>query len=827
MGRHPELEALTELLRGDEPVVVLGEPGVGKTTLIRAALERSGRRHRVGGALASLSWMDYVPLSRAIGVRRLHGDPAGIAQRVRAALGEDELLVLEDLHWADTGTIAAAELLARTVPVVASARPAEAGAEGVVQRLEAAGFTRLDLGPLDEEAAAALVRDVRPEASDLTVSRIVRRCGGLPLLLRLLAGPEDAASESLRIALGTRLRAVSDDAADTFVLLAAVGRPVDAGVVGAEAVAELERAGLVARSTEGLAVGHAVLGELALARLDDAGRAAVHRRAAELVTEPGEAARHFELAGAPDRARELALLAAGSAVGDAEAAAHLAVAARCSRGADADALRLRAAQLLLVGLRHAEALALLDEVEGTDAATLGEAAILRSRALWYVGDDDGVRAGIDEALGHGLAAGGGLRARAMVEASRVPIFVDPAHEPDGVTMAREGLAAATEARIPVARAGMLLGLAHYMRDEPAWQPVLDSALRRARDEGDVDTELAAANNLITAHESSGEPAVGRRLAGEMIDRAGELGMVGWQLQFRAMLLNLDLHAAEYGSVVRQAVELLDEPLDARARAQVLTALIFSLVDLGRFEIVGDRLRALTLDAAAPVSADSLCWLQAEAALHGGRPADARRLAIEAIELGMSDPLAALVERWAAADLGERPPPLEPVDVPMFRGVHAESLGIQALAGESPAGAVAHFDEAAEKWLPYHRRGALRCRWGAAESLRRAGHQASARARLAELEDELAARGMAPMLARTQRSLRALGVRRSAPRGRRATDGLTERESEVLRLVAAGLSNAEIGRRLRLSRSTVTELIGHARERLGASSRGQAAALLVR
>jgi DNA-binding CsgD family transcriptional regulator len=825
VGRQPELEALSDLLRGDEPVVVLGEPGIGKTALLRAALERSERRHRVGGALASLSWMAYVPLARAVGTRRLLGDPAGVAQRVRAALADDELLVLEDLHWADDGTVGVLELLVRSVPIVASARPADA--TELLERLDAVGFTRLELGPLDETAAATLVRNVRPEASDVTVSRIVRRCGGVPLLLSQLAGPEGAAGESLRMALGARLRDASPGAGEAFAVLAVLGRPVDEDAIGADVVANLERAGLVARSPEGIAVAHAVLGELAVARLDRATRAAVHRRAAELVTDAGEAARHLEAAGEPGAARELALQAAAAADGAAGAASHIAVAARCSRGTEADELRLRAANGLVLGLRHAEALTLLDAVEGTDATTLAERAILRSRALWYVGDDDGFRASIQDAVTHGAAAGDPLWARALVERSRVPIFLDPAHEPDGVTMAREGLAAATAAGIPIARAEMLLGVAHYMRDEPAWQVTLEGALRRARAEADVDTELVAANNLITAHESSGDPGTGRRLATEMVDRAGHLGMVGWQLQFRAMLLNLDLHAAEYAAAVRQAVELLDEPLDARARAQVLTALVFSLVELGRFDVVDDRLRALEADHAAPVAAESLRWLQAEAALHGGRPAEARRLANEAIELGMSDPFAAIVERWAAAELGERPAPLDAVEVPMFRGVHAESLGIAALAGESHAEAAAHFDHAARQWETYHRRGALRCRWAAAESVRRAGDVTAARARLTDLESELAARGMAPLLARTHRSLRALGDRRAVRRRRGGGHGLTEREAEVLRLVAGGLSNAEIGRRLRLSRSTVNEVIGRARERLGAASRGQAAALLVR
>jgi DNA-binding CsgD family transcriptional regulator len=57
--------------------------------------------------------------------------------------------------------------------------------------------------------------------------------------------------------------------------------------------------------------------------------------------------------------------------------------------------------------------------------------------------------------------------------------------------------------------------------------------------------------------------------------------------------------------------------------------------------------------------------------------------------------------------------------------------------------------------------------------------------------------------------------------------LTGRELEVLELVAEGLVNDEIARRLGLGRPTVVRLIRSAQQKLGAGNRAQAAALAIR
>lgn len=94
-------------------------------------------------------------------------------------------------------------------------------------------------------------------------------------------------------------------------------------------------------------------------------------------------------------------------------------------------------------------------------------------------------------------------------------------------------------------------------------------------------------------------------------------------------------------------------------------------------------------------------------------------------------------------------------------------------------------------------------------------------------DQLHALGAKPAAAIVSRRLRELGERQ-VPRGPRASTsenpaGLTNRELEVLPLIAEGLRNAEIAKRLVLSQKTVDHHVSAILRKLGVRTRGQASA----
>ena len=123
---------------------------------------------------------------------------------------------------------------------------------------------------------------------------------------------------------------------------------------------------------------------------------------------------------------------------------------------------------------------------------------------------------------------------------------------------------------------------------------------------------------------------------------------------------------------------------------------------------------------------------------------------------------------------------------------------------------------------------------AADLWRRAGapyHEAAALAESpedADLLDALAILdriGAVPLAGRVRADLRARGVR-SIPRGpstptRRNPEGLTDRQVGVLRLLAEGLTNAEIAERLVVSVRTVDSHVAAVLAKLGVASRQDA------
>ncbi len=105
-------------------------------------------------------------------------------------------------------------------------------------------------------------------------------------------------------------------------------------------------------------------------------------------------------------------------------------------------------------------------------------------------------------------------------------------------------------------------------------------------------------------------------------------------------------------------------------------------------------------------------------------------------------------------------------------------------------------------------------------------QSEPRELLAALEAVAAGLIVVDAAARDALGSPALGPRAAAG-GAASVDGLTERERDVLAMLARGLSNRRIGERLAISENTVKAHVGAVLAKLGAATRTEAVAIGIR
>jgi DNA-binding NarL/FixJ family response regulator len=117
--------------------------------------------------------------------------------------------------------------------------------------------------------------------------------------------------------------------------------------------------------------------------------------------------------------------------------------------------------------------------------------------------------------------------------------------------------------------------------------------------------------------------------------------------------------------------------------------------------------------------------------------------------------------------------------------------------------------------------AARTRWRLAEALAETGHREQAQEEWSRAAEAASRLGAAPLRA-TLDDL-ALRARLTGSTERHGT-GLTSREREVLRLIAEGRSNREIGQALFITPKTASVHVSNILAKLGVTSRTEAAAV---
>jgi DNA-binding CsgD family transcriptional regulator len=790
------VERARALLAAPALVVVTGAPGSGRSTVLeRLAADFRGPVF-AGGGLAMLQDVPAFALSRAVWVRLPAHDPALLAEAVRSRVRAG-LLVVDDLQWADAATVTAVAALAAHCRVVVALRtphrlPAEA-----VEALRAAAAGWLAVPPLDPGAAADLARRTAPGLGAAAVDEVVRRAGGVPLAVSALArhaaagrsAPSpDADTDQVAYAVATALADLTRPARTAMAALGLLGRPADDAVLGAGA-AELIEAGLVSGVTDLTPVSPYVA-EVAAGMLDDPARRALHRRLAEVVP-AREAARHLAAAGDDEAAYAHAVSAAAAAPTAGERAELLLLACALPGAAPDPSTRVDAARAALAAGRPRAAATVL-----TTTTPLGvDAAVLRAEALLQLGDPAGAAAaaapvpdGVDPVL--------------RAARDRVLLLVRLADDPAGAARAAARLPDPPEhpglrAAVAAVRAATRVA---------GWEYGLASAAAAAGAAGDALSARWSAWLLVETLAADGRlDEAAATAAGAAAACADDLAY-SWQTRFLAAGLWCVALRGGAGAddVVRRAGDLTDRTAPALARAYAVAAAGLVEADGGLLAPARARLSAAP---AAPGAAALLDWVAREAAWLDGQP---DRAAAPAAASGtpLVDGLRHITARWAAFDAGS------PAAFEAGSPLPAVAATLTAWSGDGP------FDRAAAAWHDLAVREEVRC-------LLAAGLHESDPARavppLLEAERIAEEAGLVVLLGRARRALRRHAVRRDN-RGPRSGDALTERERDVLRLVAQGEPTRRIAGQLGISAETVETHIRAGMRKLGARTRTAAAVL---
>jgi DNA-binding CsgD family transcriptional regulator len=804
------VEEATALLADPALVVVAGGPGSGRSTV----LARLGAAFRgpvfAGGGLAMLQAVPAFALTRAVRVRLPAGDPALLAEAVRSRV-RGGLLLLDDLQWADPATLTALPAIAAHCRVAVALRTPHRLPPGTVAALRAAAAGWLTVPPLSAEDAADLVRRVAPGLDPPAVTAVVARAGGVPLAVETLArhaaarGTADVAEDAAQVeyAVAAALADLTRPARTAMAALGLLGRPATAAVLGA-GVDELTEAGLVVAADGDLAPVSPYLAEVAAGLLDPPGRQALHRRLASLVP-PREAARHLAAAGDGPAAYQVAVAAAGR-VETAGERAELLMLACDLPGVDPDPrIRTQAASAALACGRPRAAVRVLTVSGGPPLGV--DAAVLRAEALLQVGDMAAARdaaAPVPDGAGADVVA---ARDRILLLAR---LAEDPAE------------AAATAARIarrhgdPPPHAGLRAALAAVRAHSRAdgWEYGLASATAAAGAAGDLLAARWSAWLLVETLAADGRLAEAAQAAGSAAQACAADLAYSWQTRFLAAeLWCVALRGVATDDVLRRAGDLTDRTLPALARGYATAAASLVEADGGLLAPARSRLAGV----AAPTAL--LDWVGREAAWLDGqpdlalRPARADLARAGALVAGLHE----ITARWASADLGLAGPATGPDGANGAAVDRAAAVAATLRAWTAADG----FDRAAAAWHDLAVREEVRCLL--AQGLHETDPAAAVPPLLAaeRLAEEA---GLVVLLGRARRALRRHAVRRDQ-RGPRAGTDLTDRERDVLRLVAAGEPTRRIAGQLGISGETVETHIRSGMRKLGARTRTEAAARL--
>jgi DNA-binding CsgD family transcriptional regulator len=851
------------------------------------------------------------------------------------------LLVLEDLHWADPSSrdllrYLLGRMRRERVLVVASYRSDDLhrshpvrGLLGDLNRLP--HVRRVELEPFDQvgmaEFLTALAGGPVPPS---TVRRILARSEGNAYFAEELfaAGDRPGVPDGLAEVLLDRLERVGPPARHVARVAAVGGRRVSDDLLLAvsgldrtaldEALREAVSAQVLRAEGERYAFRHALLQEAVYADLLPGERSRWHGEyvaalsAAGAPAAPGTAAElaHHSLAAHDLPTALVASVRAAEAATDLlaprEALAHLERAielfdsvpdAETLTGLDVVDLYRRAAGYASRSGRVERAVALagaaLDRVDAVGDPR--RAGLLHHRMAQHLISAERV----EEALGHarqaveayrsaaGERAGDRDHAWALAGLARALMLADRA---DARQVAERAHQAAVQLGAPDVEADTLATLAvvHSIRGAVPPEVVdarLMQAVERAREAGDVLTELRASVNISWSRYAHGDVAGALEVLQAACDRAAEAGLTWSPLSVELRVLRRVARyvAGQWIARPDADADLAPDAVAARLAAAELYVLVArgdSTVDAalqrlepmrgldlqvqlgvdgllaehrrwqGRPDEAADLARAAADDLARCYGLDQLgsIWLGAvevaalaDVALEAALRRDPAQ--VEALRTRAADRMAQVQDLYdsvvaAAPDERHRP---GPEAVAWLVRAHAELSRFADAQRQADPGtersehdaaeagrAVAVWREALDAFgygYPYEE---ARCRLGLAEALLAASGRGTPGwveacdllAEAGQVADRLGAR---PLAARVAAVSRRAGITGPTARTDSDTDqvSLTGREQDVLRLVAQGWTNRQVGAALFISEKTVSVHLSNVMAKLGAQGRTDA------
>jgi DNA-binding CsgD family transcriptional regulator len=845
LERDTELAALTTALtdaadRQGSVVLIAGEPGIGKSTLVTAATSSVDDVRvllgacddflttRALGPLRDVARTTRGPLAEAVAST----DTGAVLDAVLAELDNPlrpTVLILEDLHWADEATLDVVRYVGRRIADLPATmwltyRDSEVGPQhplsGVLGALPVSAVRRLQLPPLTMDAVRRMT-----EGRDLDPNAVMAATGGNPFFVTELAeaGSTQALPASVADAVTARVAQFDEPTRRALGLLSVMPGVIEHGALAAvlpdlTVLYAPERAGLLVTTVAGLRFRHELARQAIASALTSTQRLLYHREVLDRLLGLAEVDRTRLLHHAIEVGDDAVLVAHGPAAATEafRADAHrqaVEIQSQLLRRADMLDAAVRAELLeqhvaTLTSLhrfdgaeaRAAEAVALRAELG--DPVAEGRALLLQSRAHWSNNHAEDARSAATAARDLIVGAGD---PEAEAELAVVDAFHALLFRPgfDAVRAAEQSLVAAEQ----VGRDDLRSLALNYR-----------GCARATANMDGVEDDLEAA------------VAVGVRSGNFDVTGRAHLNLVRTYVMRRP---DIDVRAK-----VERALAFMDDHDFASYRYYLTAHFGGYLLDGGEWDEAEELFSHLVRDVE-----------------HGGVfEAPARTgLARIALRRGDDDADRLVEQAWEVADRSRAPQYLAAARA--MRIEHAwladdaatvASFAEQVASSDAPAPYVAEslqylrwagMDVVVPERCPEPWASGLLGDWLRAaagwHARRQPYEQALSRASSGN-EDELLAAlmildglGAVPAARLVRQQLRDLGVR-SVPRGPRTSTrenpaGLTDRQLDVLSLLAEGLTNADIADRLVVSVRTVDHHVSAVLQKLGVDSRQEAAA----